>query len=533
MEFFTRHGPGDVQGEGVCHTDEVTGFVVDCYALAPTGKMLYDSAFYSRPKGCDKSGQAARFAMFEALGPCRWAGQWAKGGETYTDPWGLGFVYEYQRGEPMGRPVKVPYVRILATEEGQTGNVYDTIHFNLTDDGCPLHKVPGLDCGITRTNLPGGGQIMPSTASNSAKDGGKETFVAFDETHLYTLPELRRMYATVTRNLRKRKKIAGTWYLETTTWYATGTDSVAEATYRHAQHAKDGKLRQEARLLFDHRWGDVENLDDETELRAGLEASYGDALAWNDLDGMVAQAYDTRTEPSDFRRFFLNAPSGAVDAWVEPHYWTARLDVTKVVADGDVVTIGFDGSRQRARGVADSTALIGCRVSDGHLFEIAVWEQPPGEAGKGWEVPQEQVEAVLAMAMKNYRVVAMWADPSRWESNVAAWEARYGPKLHPKCRAAASHPIKLNLSKRVNATLNGQLEDAIIDGMCTHGGDPVLTRHVLNTRTLGDGQIGKETRDSVNKVDAAIAATYAWGARLAAVAAGLGRRPTSVPRRIR
>lgn len=30
------------------------------------------------------------------------------------------------------------------------------------------------------------------------------------------------MYATVTRNLRKRKKGAGTWYLETTTMFAPG-----------------------------------------------------------------------------------------------------------------------------------------------------------------------------------------------------------------------------------------------------------------------------------------------------------------------
>ncbi|WP_329575839.1 hypothetical protein [Streptomyces sp. NBC_01361] len=57
----------------------------------------------------------------------------------YRDPWGLGFEYVYEPGEPMGRPVKVPYLRIMATEEGQTGNVFDTIHFNLTDESVLYH----------------------------------------------------------------------------------------------------------------------------------------------------------------------------------------------------------------------------------------------------------------------------------------------------------------------------------------------------------------------------------------------------------
>jgi hypothetical protein len=174
MEYFVVHGPGDVQGEPVRHGDEYTGFVVDCYAVDDdAGRLLYDSAFSSRPKGRDKSGLGARIGLFEAFGPARFAG-WAEGGA----------VYRYQPGEPMGRPVKVPYLRIMATEEGQTGNVFDTIHFNLTDEASPLSMVPGVDVGLTRIILPDGGEIMPSTASSSSKDGGKETWVCFDETHL-------------------------------------------------------------------------------------------------------------------------------------------------------------------------------------------------------------------------------------------------------------------------------------------------------------------------------------------------------------
>jgi hypothetical protein len=37
--------------------------------------------------------------------------------------------------------------------------------------------VPNVDVGVAQVLLPGGGKVMVSTASSSAKDGGKETFV--------------------------------------------------------------------------------------------------------------------------------------------------------------------------------------------------------------------------------------------------------------------------------------------------------------------------------------------------------------------
>src|SRR5690606_40056010 len=57
-----------VQGQPVRHGDEFTGFIVDCYAGGDSPEnthRLYDSAFLSRPKGCDRSGLGGRFALFE------------------------------------------------------------------------------------------------------------------------------------------------------------------------------------------------------------------------------------------------------------------------------------------------------------------------------------------------------------------------------------------------------------------------------------------------------------------------------------
>jgi hypothetical protein len=528
MEFFCRHGPGDVQGEPVEHGDEYTGFIVDCYAVDADGRMLYDSAFFSRPKGCDKSGIGGRFGLFEALGPCRFAG-FAEGGEEYEDPWGLGFRYVYEAGEPMGRPVTAPYIRCMATEEGQTGNVYDTVYFNLTDDEAPLSHVPGVDAGLTRIFLPEGGEITPSTASSASKDGGKETFVVFDETHLYNQAELRRMYNTVTRNMRKRKKIAGTWFLETTTMFAAGEDSTAEATFKLAEQIQEGRSRR-SRLLYDHRWGECEDLSAEEQLRAAIVEAFGEAIEWNDVDAIVDEFYDTRKDPIDSRRYFLNASTATADAWLAPHEWAARADLEKVVADGERITLGFDGSRHRSRGVTDATALIGCRVSDGHLFEVAVWEQPQGPAGDDWWVPTGEVDAAVRAAFSRWKVVGFYADPAAdWRSFVANWEAAYGRRLRVK--SSRDHPIEWWMN-RAHLVVRGlaQLHAAVLNGELTHDGAFALTKHMLNARrrpSRSGLQIAKENPDSARKIDAAIAAMLAWQARLDALAKGMDRKSTS------
>ena len=291
IEHFVVHGPGDVQGQPVVHGDEYSAFIADCYAVDEDGKRFYDSAFISRPKGCDKSGLGARLVLAEAFGPVRFAG-FAEGGEVYRD---RDFAYEYEPGEPMGQRVLTPMIRVMATEENQTGNTYDSVYFNLTDG--PLADTEGLarnDVGLTRVLLPGGGEIMPSTASGASKDGGKETFVVFDESHLYNTPELRRMYAFVTQNLVKRRRSAGgTWFLETTTMYQQGEDSVAEGTMRTAGEILEGRYRgRPARVLFDHRWGEIADLSDIEELRTALLDAYGDAAAWVDVDAVIDQIFD-------------------------------------------------------------------------------------------------------------------------------------------------------------------------------------------------------------------------------------------------
>ena len=509
--------------------EEFAAFVLDCYALEESGRRNYDSAFISRAKGRAKSELAGFITLFEAMGPARFDG-WAQGGEIYERD---GYVYTYQAGEPLGKPITAPVIRCLATEEGQAGNTYDNVYFNLTEG--PLgNGLPRDAAGLTRIFLPGGGEIIPSTASNSSKDGGKETFVVFDETHLYTTRELKRMYDTVRRNLAKRKA-AEPWSLETSTMYLPGEKSVAEETHDLAKLIREGKARIQ-RTLFDHREADPDiDLADPEAVRDGLREAYGPFAQVMDIERLLAEFYDPRNDPQDSRRYYFNQPTSSKDAWVSSPEWMACA-ATKEVAKGDDITLGFDGSRKRTRGVTDATALIGCRVSDGHLFEIKVWEQPEGPAGEGWEVPITEVDYQVRQAFENYNVVGMFADPAKWESYIAQWEADFGKKL--KVKSTQQHPIEWwmtgNRSYLVVRALE-QFQNAVLDKELTFEG-LALSRHVLNARRrIGRSgiSIAKEHPESPNKIDAAVAAVLAYQARLQALSKGEATKTTFVPRRIR
>ena len=164
-----------------------------------------------------------------------------------------------------------PIVRCLATEEGQAGHTYDVVYFNLTEG--PLSEgLPVNAAGLTRTYIPGGGEIIPSTASDASKDGGRETFVVLDESHRYVTPELRRMYATVRRNLDKRKAPnPGPWRPRRCTWQA-------RAASPRTPIPPPGRCRPAARCaaLFDHREAPPDvDLTDRDALLAALHGCTG------------------------------------------------------------------------------------------------------------------------------------------------------------------------------------------------------------------------------------------------------------------
>lgn len=504
IETLLCHGPGDVEGDPIILDDDFWDALVAAYEVHPdTGRRVIRRYILSRPKGRAKSEFAGFVTIAEALGPVRFD-HWATAGEVSW--WG----YEYEPGEPVGRPVKRPFVRCLATEEQQSGNTYDNVRYILQSERAPITSAFQLkDVGLTRTFLPnGGGEIRPSSASSASKDGGRETFAVLDETHLYVLPELRQMARTVRRNMAKR---AECWTLETTTMFEEGAGSTAEETFSSWEKGALGR----GDVVFDHREGpDPEGFDwdDDDQLAAALREAYAPAT-WVDIPARVAEIRDPETPRHESERYFLNRRTSVMSDFLSLSEWD-RLVVDRHLEDGEAICVGFDGSLTR-----DSTGIVAV-TEDGFRDVLGLWE--PDVTGE--HVPRAEVRRVVADVFDRFRVVRFYGDPRYWETDFDEWEALFGsppimtlPQSVTRLHEAAERTVTLVRA----ATLAGG------DGL-SHNGNADLRRHIGNARRDryagragavegGRWKLGK--KNATRRIDLAVAMTFADQARGDAIAA--------------
>lgn len=571
-------------------TPEYAQFIVNCYALDKYGRRMFDRVFLSRPKGCNKSGLAALIALFEALAPCRFD-HWAQPGEKYTF---CGQTYEYMPGEPVGRVIQGPDIMCLATAEDQTSNVYDVIRYNCESGPLAQLRGYGLDPGATRISLPDGGVIRYGTSGAASKDGGLQSFLIADETHLYVGPKLHSMFDTVKRNLTKRGD-AQPWILETTTMFRPGDDSVAENTFTKAWSVEQGKAKHDQRVLFDHRYANIriEDMSNEKLLMHALMEAYGSAAkstdgkdhiilpdgrivpvdpktrksdegyslaspgvepgpskdGWQDLELKLNDILDAGSDVADSIRYYLNNLTSVSDAWIPESDLQNHLayeDVfsqadwnhdaenawMRVIDPDDEITLGFDGSISK-----DATALVGCRVRDGLLFLIKLEQEPTTPHEKAiWRVDRDAFDAKVHWMFDRYNVVGFFADVNPWESMIASWEAKYSDRLKVGPRGRNSGLIRFftnNWTKDLYQTLVTMAgnfrfdweptddEDNPKSGDIELFADPRLVNHFRNARKR-DKNFGylifKETPKSPKKIDAAMAATLAYAARMKLIA---------------
>lgn len=490
---------------------EQEDFVLRYYEINPrTGKRRFRRGVISRPRGWGKSPFLAALAIVEALGP------------VVPDGWD-------SEGQPVGKPwseVRTPLVQIAAVSETQTKNTWTPLLEML--QGPVIDAYPGLEPLDTFVNLPRG-RIEPITSSARTVKGNKPVFAVLDQTEEWVRSNRGNRLAETMRI--NAAKVGGTT-IESPNAFIPGEGSVAEESAAFWAKIREGRARDDG-LYYDHREAPAEtDMTDRQSLTAGLAYTYGDSADRNgghvDLDTIVATIWDPSTDPQTARADFLNQITHASDSWISQPEWAGVAAVESVVSSTDEIVLGFDGSRRRSRGVTDATALVGCRVNDGHLFLLGCWEQPEGPFGVDWQVPTVEVLAAIEDAFRNYKVVGMYADPAKWESHVAAWEAKHGRRL--KVKASANHPIEWWMTGGRAVQIVRALEkfrSSVADGELTHDGTSVLTRHILNARrreSRSGIQIMKEHPESPRKIDAAIAAVLAWQCRVDAMAKGLGKK---------
>jgi hypothetical protein len=532
-ESYLLQPDGDEAGQPFTFTREQCNFILWFYAVDAGGAFEYRRGVLRRAKGWGKSPFLGALALAELCGPVRFGG------------WN-------SFGEPIAIRHPKPWIVIAGVSETQTQNTFDAIRAMCEDSA--LVDDYGLDVGMTRI-LTATGKIVPITASSSSQEGARPSFAIMDETHHWSATNGGHKLARVVRRNLAKSRDGAARVVETTNAHEPGHDSVAEKSYLAWRAMVEGRTRSKG-LLYDTREapGDID-LADEKAVLNGLRAAYGDAI-WVDLERILAEIYDPDTPPEEARRFYLNQIVAAADSWVAPAEWAKnfREDLRPLTFSepnarrkGDMVTLGFDGSLKD-----DSTALVACRVDDGAVFLLAIWEKPEGPNGNGWEVPKDQVRDAVDHAFATLDVVAFFSDVAYWETDIDAWRDAYGERLLVK--ATTRHAIGWDMRGHQMDTTRAveALHRAITDGelpwtahrliagsstapLAEVKAEEVLTRHINNARRRINRwgvYFGKETRESPKKIDAVASMVLARMARTRVLSDGGLKKKRRAPGRL-
>ncbi|CAN5641092.1 terminase [soil metagenome] len=467
-------------------------FLLWFYAVDRDGRWLFNHGVRRLAKGSGKSPFAAVLALIELCAPVR-----------------LARFDDRVPGGVRGRPVDMPLVQIAATAETQTQNTMRMVRA-FAPKGSTVVREYSLDPGKTRYYKVPEGTLEIITSSATAAEGVEASFVVGDETELWTPsnggPDLA---STLADNLAK----SGARMLETANAWRPGVSSVAESTWEDWLAQEEGRLRGDARILYDARMAPPDtDMADVDSLRVALEWVYGDC-DWKrptpdgppDVRPLMERIWRKSAKPDDSKRKYLNWPTAALDAWTTPEMWARLATLQRPVADGDEVVLFFDGSKSR-----DATALVGCRLDDGYVFTVDVWEPNPHDPDDTVDVAM--VDLAVLRTFARFKVVAFFADVREWESFVlSSWPQAYGVDLMVQAapNARPPQPIAWDMRGHVYefAKAAEACEAEIKDGAFAHDGDSRTARHIGNCRrrVYRDAfTVGKESKDSPLKIDAAV-----------------------------
>lgn len=513
-------------------TREQAEFLLRLYELDPkTGKRKIHRAVYGRPRGAGKSPLLAAISVVEALG------------DVVPDGWDA-------NGRPVGRPwraSRTPLVQMAATTLDQVDNSFSAVRDLLSDEfnNPILSEFPEIEVQKRRVNLPKRGAIQAITASATSVKGARSILTLADQSEAWTSSNGGHMlYNTMLDNSTK----VGGLMIESPNAYTPGQDSVAERTYNAVQKMRE-KGRMDSGLLYDSREPPADlDLSKDSELTYAIRYAYGDSSAhpegcvihdppcppgWVDVDRVKARMRDPDANLVDLRASFLNQVTASADSYIAKLEWDACYRPEEELRRGDIITLGFDGSRGRQDAKPDATALVAYRLSDGLIVPLHVEEVPDDrpDLWRDWTPNETAFDAAVADAFRYYRVAGIKADSAAgWGEWIARWEARYAKKLFRTGKGAgsaftgnkpfsvwfASSPIKTE--KMVE-----DFEQAVRNEDIKHNGSLLLTRHVLNGRrrvVKGRLVVQKEFNASPNKIDALVAAILARAAAVEAISAG-------------
>jgi phage terminase large subunit-like protein len=493
---YVKTPGGENAGEPFMPTLEQARWVLWWYAVDEDGKYCHRNGVLRRMKGWGKDPLAAALSLVELCGPVAFS--------------------HFAGSEPVGKPRHAAWVQIVAVSQEQTKNTMSLFPVMISSK---LKEDYNLEVNKTIIYSGVGGRIEAVTSSPHSMEGNRPTLVIQNETQWWQEANNGHELANVIEG--NVTKISGSRTLSICNAHIPGEDSVAERDYEAWQSVQSGQAVDVGTLYdaleapADTPVSEIPSQREDPEghelgvkrLRAGIEIARGDSY-WLPIDAIVESVLDVKNQITESRRKFLNQVNASEDSWIAPYEWDAvRSDVTLV--KGDMITLGFDGSKSN-----DWTALVACRVEDGALFPIKVWN-PANYLNE--EVPREDVDAQVRNVFSSYDVVAFRADVKEFEAYVDQWGRDFRKKM--KVNATPGNPIAFDMrgqTKRFGLDCERFL-DAVWEHELCHNGDATLRQHILNARrhpTQFDSiSIRKASKDSSRKIDAAVASVLAFGGR--------------------
>lgn len=548
------------EGKPFLLTFEQKRFILWWYAVDDRGRFTYRNGVLQRLKGWGKDPLAAVLAAVEFVGPCRFS-HWALKADPKAD---------IVAGDPVGMEHPRAWIQIAAVSKDQTRNTMKLFPGLFTKSCMQKHNI---NMGKEIIYAHGGARTIEAvTSSPRALEGGRPTFVICNETHHWLENnEGHAMQEVIGRNLTKAKG-GQARSLAITNAYAPSEKSIAQMQ-REAWENEVAGLTIATGVLYDSieappearmAWGRNEDgsvpSDDEVRAYIGavVRSVRGDAV-WLDVDGIVDTILDVNNSPSTSRRFYYNQVVAAEDTWLHPDAAKAsvhpaaedarqmvgadqlRAGWSLVMPDEPVVMFG-DGSKND-----DSTGLMGCRLSDGYVFTVGVWQKPAGEAGKLWHAPRDAVSNRVHEAMERFNVVAFWFDPSHtkdddgsryWDELVDSWHQKYKDKLQlwATKTGTTQHAVMWDMASPARATQFAAAAERYVEETEIEGpegwepsfkidGHPAFMDHLRNAKEYptrdGLTSLFKGGRESSKKIDLAVCAVGARMLRALMVNVGL------------
>ncbi|ERB55494.1 hypothetical protein N806_31235 [Rhodococcus sp. P27] len=495
---YARQPGGPAAGDPFLPTLEQARFLVWWYAVDERGRFVYRSGLLRRLKGWGKDPLAGAMSLAELCGP-------------------VAFSHWDNNGNPVGKPRPSAWIQIAAVSQDQTRNTFTLFPALISDK---MKETFGLDVNKTIIYTKAGGMIEGVTSSPLALEGKRPTFVIKNETQWWVETNDGHAMSEVIAGNVDKAAYGGCRSLSICNAHIPGQDSDAERDYDAHMDVLAGKavdtgfLYDSLEAPADTPLSEIPSPVEDPEgfelgvqkLREGLLVARGDAI-WLDLETIISSMLDRRRPVTESRRKFLNQVNAHEDSWIAPYEWDALMLDTELEPKTRI-TLGFDGSKS-----SDHTALVACRVEDGALFLIKTWDPEK----YGGEVPREQVNEVVEHTFSRYDVVAFRADVKEFEAYVDQWSRKFKKRL--KVNATPGNPIAFDMrgqTKRFAFDCERFL-DAVLEHEVAHDGNPVLRQHILNTRrhptTYDAISIRKASKDSTRKIDAAVCAVLAYGAR--------------------